>query len=70
MSSSDPSRTTDFPRDSWMVAYTREGGRYSETERLDSAKEAKRKRNAILQTYDDIVTVEVIQETQLQWDGK
>lgn len=70
MSSSDSNGTTDFPRDSWMVAYTRGGGRYSETERLDSEKEAKRKRNAILQTYDDIVTVEVIQETQFKWDNR
>ena len=70
MSTSDSSGTADFPRDSWMVAYTREGGRYSETKRLDSEKEAKRKRNAILQTYDDIVTIEVIQETQFQWDSK
>jgi hypothetical protein len=63
----DPS---DYPKEWWMVAYTRSGGRYSETERLDSETTAKRKRQAILNTYDDILSIEIIQETQFCLDSQ
>jgi len=52
-----------------MVAYTRSGGTYSETKRLKDRKTAERKRRAILNTYDDLLSVELIQETQLAWEN-
>ena len=68
MSKSAKNESTDLPKDYWMVAYTRAGGRYNETERLENKKTARRKRQAILNTYDDLISIELIQETQLAWD--
>jgi len=63
------SDSTDLPQEWWMVAYTRSGGTYSETKRLKDRKTAERKRRAILNTYDDLLSVELIQETQLAWEN-
>ncbi|SFT04283.1 hypothetical protein SAMN04488556_4039 [Halostagnicola kamekurae] len=70
MSVNSENDSSELPKEWWTVAYTRSGGRYSETERLSSEKTAKRKRQAILNTYDDILSIELIQETQLAWDSE
>lgn len=69
MSVDTDSESSELPKEWWMVAYTRSGGEYSETERLENKKTALRKRKAILNTYDDILSIELIQETQLAWDS-
>lgn len=69
MSTNTENDPSELPQEWWMVAYTRSGGEYNETERLESRKTAKRKRRAILNTYDDILSIELIQETQLAWDA-